>query len=148
MRQRTFQKSRQMGAWALTLGLRAAVETRRRLQINKPDPVIPVGPEIASTSAGANPEHEVSLADARDVSGHRLLWPRCLTLGSQEQLAPVQVAEARWLGPVEESAGGIRERSGVCTGISEKPPVLPGLVTGVVWMEAANSARNKSRSVK
>lgn len=80
MRQRTFPKGRQMGAWALTLGLRAAVETRRRLQINRPDPVIPMGQEIASTSAGANPEHEVSLADARDASGHRLPGPRRLAL--------------------------------------------------------------------
>ena len=67
MRQRTFQKGHQMGARVMTLGLRAAVKMGWRLQINKPDPVIPMGQEISSTSAGAKSENEVSLAGAKDA---------------------------------------------------------------------------------
>lgn len=52
-----------MGAWVMTPGLRRAVEMDWRLQINKPDPVIPMGQEI-STSAGANSGNEVGLVGA------------------------------------------------------------------------------------
>lgn len=46
-----------MGAWVMTLGLRAADGMDWRLQMNKPDPVIPMGQEI---SPG-----DISLADAK-----------------------------------------------------------------------------------
>lgn len=94
VRQRTFQRGHQMGAGVMTLGLRAAVGTDRRLQVNKPDPVVPIGPHISSTAAGANSENEVSLADAggaRWASAAVAQLPRCglPLVPSQGQLAPV-----------------------------------------------------------
>lgn len=79
-----------MGAWVMTLGLRAAVETDWRLQINKPDPVIPIGQQISSASAGATSENEVSLAGAKyarralvAVAPAASLWfPSCALSGA------------------------------------------------------------------
>lgn len=128
MCQRTFQKGRQMGARVMTLGLRAAVETGWRLQINKPDPVIPMGQEISSTSAGAKSENEVSLAgakDARRAPAAVAPLPRLVPSPALSGAVGTCQAEPRrhsWPGPLGESAGGISEPPGVCTGISEKPP--------------------------
>lgn len=84
-----------MGAWVMTLGLRAAVEMDWRLQINKPDPVIPIGQDIASASAGAKSENEVSLADAKEARWAPAAVAQLPCFGlplvpSQEQLAPVR----------------------------------------------------------
>lgn len=61
---RTFQRGRQLGAWVMTLGLRAADGMDWRLQMNKPDPLIPMGQEV---SPG-----DVSLADPQVTSAWRM----------------------------------------------------------------------------
>lgn len=71
MCQRTFQRGHQMGARAVTPGLRAAVKTDWRLQMNKPDPVILMSRETCSASAGAKSGNEVGLAGAKNTGAAR-----------------------------------------------------------------------------
>lgn len=118
-----------MGAWVMTLGLRAAVETDWRRQINKPDPVIPMGQQISSASAGAKSENEVSLAGAKyarrapvAVAPAASLWSPSRALSGAAGAWQAEPRRHSWLGPPDESTGGIGEPSGVCSGISEKPP--------------------------
>lgn len=84
-----------MGAWVMTLGLRAAVKMGRRLQMNELDSVIPMGQEI-STSAGPKSGNDVSLAECQerkvvpsfcDLCHHILVFLLC---PGQQQLASVR----------------------------------------------------------
>lgn len=94
-----FKGGHQMGAWVMTLGLRAAVEVAWRLQINKPNVVIPMGQDISSTSAGAKSGNGVSLAPAKNarqpLAAVAPATSPCLPLGPSALAAGTCQAESR-----------------------------------------------------
>lgn len=127
-----------MGAWVMTLGPRQQWKWDWKLKTSESDPVIPIGQEISSASAGAKSGSAVSLADAKNArrasaaaAPTASLWSPSSTLCSGSWHLSGRTQKAQLARPSQVS---LQVASGSLLGFAAASlrslQVFPGLVTG------------------